>query len=242
MTSLDDALTTGPDDEELFAGLHRSVAGAAMTTSVADVEALGRRTRRRHRAALAGVGTSAAALVAAVAMLASTTDTGSGTAPVRGVTMATGKRLAPGQTVDIQEAGFSLRSKGDGKVTLSISEVVDADKIQAALASIGISSRVERITVPANWSGPYCKRKEADPQPMSVSDAVADYYRYKDAIVPGVGATAMTINAAYIPAGDVILVDVVTLKSFSDKPFSTWEVYKSDPGPCVAAGKSVKVQ
>ena len=41
------------DDEEVFAGLRRSVAGATLTTSVADVTALGRRTRKRRRTTLA---------------------------------------------------------------------------------------------------------------------------------------------------------------------------------------------
>jgi len=80
--SIDDIEQTGADDD-LFAGLHRSVAGATMTTSAADVVALGRRTRTRHRAVAAGVGTSMAALVAAIGVLAPTG--GSGTTVVQDV-------------------------------------------------------------------------------------------------------------------------------------------------------------
>ncbi|NUP46876.1 MAG: hypothetical protein HOW97_06110 [Catenulispora sp.] len=236
MTTVDDIEPTGPDDEELFAGLHRSVAGAAMTTSVAEVEALGRRARKRHRALQAGIGTSAAALVAAVAVLAPTTDGGS-SGSARGLTTATGRPLALGQTLNIQEAGFSLSSKGDGKVTLSIKEVVDAARIQAALASIGISNRVERVTVPANLDRgvPYCEPRSGeqliDPDPSSIDNG----------LIP-LGRDGMTINAAGIAAGDVLVVDVVTLKNWHNDVISTWTVYKSDPGPCIPTSKSVKVQ
>ncbi|NUR62979.1 MAG: hypothetical protein HOV87_30640 [Catenulispora sp.] len=234
MKSTEDFGLTGPSDDELFDGLHRSVAGATMTASAADVVALGRRARTRHRAVAAGVGTSMAALVAAIGVLAPSADSGPGTASARGLATATGKRLAPGQTLDIQEAGFSLSSKGDGKVTLSVSEVFDAAKIQAALASIGISSRVERITA-SEGSGiivPTC-------EPKTGRQFADDDFRNYEGLSPGTGARAMTIDAAHIPAGEVLVVRLTSLKQ---GVITAWSLYKRDPGPCIPANKSVKVQ
>jgi hypothetical protein len=71
--------TIGPGDEELLAGLHRSVAGVTLAVGTADVVALGRRTRNRRRAVAAGIGTSAAAIVAAIGVLAPSASTGTGT-------------------------------------------------------------------------------------------------------------------------------------------------------------------
>ncbi|WP_194900137.1 hypothetical protein, partial [Catenulispora pinisilvae] len=76
--STDDMDALAPGDEELLNGLHRSVAGATLATSAADVVALGRRTRTRNRAVAAGIGTSAAAIVAAIGVLAPSGGAGAG--------------------------------------------------------------------------------------------------------------------------------------------------------------------
>ena len=54
------------------------MAGVTLAISTADVVALGRRTRNRRRAVAAGIGTSAAAIVAAIGVLAPSAGTGTG--------------------------------------------------------------------------------------------------------------------------------------------------------------------
>ncbi|WP_194907163.1 hypothetical protein [Catenulispora rubra] len=129
------------DDEEVFAGLRRSVAGATLPTSAADVAVLGRRTRNRHRALAAGIGTSAAALVAAVGVLAPSAGTGAGGT-------STAKNPV---TLDIQDAGFTLQKHADGVVDLTMQEVFDPAKLQAALTKAGIKSDVQDVRMPSDW-------------------------------------------------------------------------------------------
>lgn len=137
----DDAI----DDEEVLAGLRRSVAGATLATSAADVAALGRRTRNRHRALAAGIGTSAAALVAAVGVLAPSAGTGAGAA-----TNAQGQS-GSAVTLDIQDAGFTLQKHADGVVDLTMQEVFDPAELKAALNKAGIKSDVQEVSMPADW-------------------------------------------------------------------------------------------
>ncbi|ACU77578.1 hypothetical protein Caci_8763 [Catenulispora acidiphila DSM 44928] len=158
--STEDFDTMAPDDEELFAGLHRSVAGATLPTSTADVVALGRRTRTRHRAVAAGIGTSAAAIVAAIGVLAPSAGTGSGTgaAPNAAVvpnavsTTATGTASGGAQTLDIQEAGFSVQEQADGTVHLTLKVITDPAGLQSVLSTAGIPAVVQVEQVPEGWN------------------------------------------------------------------------------------------
>jgi hypothetical protein len=136
-------------DEEVFAGLRRSVAGASLATSAADVAAFGRRTRNRHRALAAGIGTSAAALVAAIGVLAPSAGTGAGGAPNA---QAQGTKVSQSAvTLDIQEAGFTLRKHADGVVDLTMSDVFDPAKLRAALDKAGIKNDFQEVKMPADW-------------------------------------------------------------------------------------------
>lgn len=162
--------TLTPDDGELLAGLHRSVAGATMTTSAADVVALGRRTRTRHRAVAAGIGTGAAAVVAAIGMLAPSAGSGPGagneaargrvpnavaqdTGTVSTTRPNTGGSSAGDRVLNIQDAGFSLEEHADGTVLLSLGDAVDPAKLQAAMDQAGIPAAIIVRPMPQGWEG-----------------------------------------------------------------------------------------
>ena len=199
--SIDDIELTGADDE-LFAGLHRSVAGATMTTSAADVVALGRRTRTRHRAVAAGVGTSMAALVAAIGVLAPSAGTGAGS----------------GQTLKIQDAGFALEKGADGVVKLTVDQLVDPAKLKAALDKAGIKSDAQRVDLPTDWDDnakiPDCAQTPGVRTDWKATQEVADNRRPTPNTTPKVttfppGAPSPVIyefRPGQLPAGDVISV------------------------------------
>lgn len=126
-----DTLTS--EEDELLAGLHRSVAGARMAADAADVVALGRRTRNRHRAVAAGIGTTALAIVAAVGMPASSPHS------------------SGGQLLNIQDAGFTLEEHADGTVALSVRDAFDPAKLHAALDRAGIPSAILVRQIPDGW-------------------------------------------------------------------------------------------
>lgn len=156
--STEDFDTMTPGDDEVFAGLQRSVGGAGMATSLADVVALGRRTRTRHRAVAAGIGTSAAAIVAAIGVLAPSAGTGVGTAPnaaaqraVPDSTGSTGTAFGTGQILNIQEVGFSLAEQADGTVTLNLGNAFDPAKLKAAMDKAGIPSAIVVQQLPDGW-------------------------------------------------------------------------------------------
>lgn len=212
-----DTLTT-PGDDAILAGLHRSVAGAAMTTSVADVVALGRRTRTRHRAVAAGIGTGAAAVVAAIGMLAPSAGTGTGSGSGSGsggvpnavaqgavsTTMPTTGTSATGEILTIQEAGFSLEEHADGTVLLSLSDIFDPAKLQAALDRAGIPATILVRPVPDGWDlkhgGIQCT---PDPGVHVPSPEIGGLL--KD-VTPG-RSPKIVLNKSEIPAGDYITLE-----------------------------------
>jgi hypothetical protein len=134
-------------DDELFAGLRRSVGSVAMTTSTAEVVALGRRTRTRHRMAGAGIGTGVAAVVAAVGVLAPSAGTGAGSTSGDRAQGANTSQSA--QTLDIRDVGFTLQ-KRDGVVDLTVAEVFDPAKLKAALDKAGVKNDVQEVAGPAD--------------------------------------------------------------------------------------------
>jgi hypothetical protein len=205
--STEDFDTLTPGDEEVLAGLHRSVAGATLATSAADVVALGRRTRNRHRAVAAGIGTSAAAIVAAIGVLAPSAGSGAGTnAAGRAAVPATtpGKvATTPGgaQTLDIQEAGFTLQEHADGKVFVFIGDAFDPVRLRAALDKAGVPSAILVQPFPAGWD--ISKGIQCTPDP-----GVTDATRAVDLKVikyprPGV-SRYLEIDKSAIPAGDFL--------------------------------------
>ena len=209
-----DGFDTTIDEEEILAGLRHSVAGATLTTSVADVTALGRRTRNRHRAIAAGIGTSAAALVAAVGVLAPSAGTSAGSTNAGRATV-----------LKIQDAGFTLEEHGDGTVVLTLSEALNPDKLQAALDKAGISADIQRIPVADNWDpnrGIECKG-ELTQMVNAPSDAITllKPHDYND----------LVIHKDKIPAGDV-----VALRAFEEHGkyvFVNFGVMPAPPTPCV---------
>lgn len=219
----DDFDTIGPGDEELLAGLHRSVAGVTLAVGTADVVALGRRSRNRRRAVAAGIGTSAAAIVAAIGVLAPSASTGTGpvqnAAPQKAVTPGTEKAATtpattpgtekttptpptPGavQTLNIQETGFSLEEKADGTVHLSITQIVDPTIVQSVLEKAGVPAVIMVEQVPQGWD--LTKGIECKPDP-GVVDAGTLGGAVKIDFTHG---WDFTIDKAGIPAGDYMTV------------------------------------
>ncbi|MEY9862390.1 hypothetical protein ABH935_008035 [Catenulispora sp. GAS73] len=209
----DDAI----DDEEVFAGLRRSVAGATLATSAADVAALGRRTRNRHRALAAGIGTSAAALVAAVGVLAPSAGTGTGPVlnapPQKAVTPGAERTVTtpgtetaatkPGtvQTLNVQEAGFSMEEKADGTVHLTITQIIDPAVIQSVLEKAGVPAVILVQQVPQGWD--MTRGIECTPDPGVVDAGTVGGKVLK--INPAHGYD-FVIDKAAIPAGDFMTV------------------------------------
>jgi len=232
--SIDDFDRTGSDEDELFERLHRSLAGASLTTSAADVVALGRRSRNRHRALAVGIGTSAAAVVAAIGVLGPSAGIGSGSAPHNtaqgaNTTRGAGTTDASGgaQTLDIQEAGFTLEAKGDGTVQLSMREVFDPDKLQAALARVGIPADIRRVTLPARPDG----YLECAPTPGVTADTRAVGAMTK---LPGSDNDAeptLVFRPAALPAGDVVALTMFV--GADGKPhYSQLSIMTGRSGPC----------
>lgn len=215
--STDDFDTTStPGDDDLLAGLHRSVAGAAMTTSAADVVALGRRTRNRHRAVAAGIGTGAAAVVAAIGMLAPSAGSGAGSADAAGtapnamaqraVTSTTGT-TAPSsgaQLLNIQEAGFSLEEHADGTVLLSLTDAFDPAKLQAAMDQAGIPAAILVRQLPDSWD-PKQVLIRCTPDP-GVHIVGPDVDKILTDFTPG-ASPKLKFNKSEIPAGDYVTLE-----------------------------------
>jgi hypothetical protein len=197
--STDDFDTLAPGDEELLAGLHRSVAGAALTAGTADVVALGRRMRNRRRAVAAGIGTSAAAIVAAIGVLAPSAGTGTG----------------GGRDLTIRDAGFTMREHSDGTVFLTVDQAFSPTLLQAALDKAGVPSAVLVEQLPAGWDATrpiQCKDTaavHAPPMPVSgIGLAVVD------------GRTEYRITKSAVPAGQF-----VTLVQFRGRPGTVWDSF-----------------
>lgn len=205
--STDDFDTLAPGDEEVFAGLRRSVGGATLPAGAADVVALGRRTRNRHRAVAAGIGTGAAALVAAIGVLAPSAGTGAGTnAAGRGIVAPTssGKPAAtPGgaQPLDIQEAGFSLKEQGDGTLDLAVKDLLDPAVLQSVLDKAGVPSVILVQEVPAGWDYSLGLRCTPEPGVRYAGNTVShQVLRLQTAADPN----HIVIDKSAIPAGDYL--------------------------------------
>lgn len=199
------------DDEEVIAGLRRSVAGATLTTSIADVTALGRRTRNRHRAIAAGIGTSAAALVAAVGVLAPSAGTPAGSADAGSATV-----------LKIQDAGFTLEEHGDGTVLLTFLQAMDPKKLQAAMDKAGISADIQRVPIPDDWDqnrGIECQgdRAKFDAAPHDAITWAKPHDLHN-----------LVIHKDKIPAGDFI-----ALRSFEKDGHQVFINFGAEAGPVV---------
>jgi len=174
----DDYDTLTPDDEELLAGLRRSTAGATLATSAADVVALGRRTRNRHRAVAAGIGTSAAAIVAAVGVLAPS---------------------AGSRTLTIQQAGFTLQKHSNGVVDLTVQDVFDPAALRAALDKAGIRSDVQQVSLPADWDDrtpvDCAARPGVERDEKAMTEALMNAPHEPDpAVLPGPGSAQQAVK------------------------------------------------
>jgi hypothetical protein len=206
--STDDFDRVAADGEELFAGLYRSVAGAGMSTSAADVVALGRRTRTRHRAVAAGIGTSAAALVAAIGVLAPSAGTGAGGTqnaagrPAQGAVIpGAGTNTNTGaQVLDIQEAGFSLQEQADGTVTMNLGAAFDPNKLQAAMDKAGIPAAILIQQVPDGWDMGRGIQCTPDPGVHPVGPSATEFFKG----IFGPSKADVQIIKSKIPAGDFI--------------------------------------
>jgi hypothetical protein len=186
--SIDDIEQTGADDD-LFAGLHRSVAGATMTTSAADVVALGRRTRTRHRAVAAGVGTSMAALVAAIGVLAPTGGSG---------------------TTVVQDVGFTIQKGADGSVDVAVHDAFDPVVIKAALDKAGVKNDVQVVHLPADWDWkggtiPDCAATPGAKRDPRVNEEAAKKHSSAPRLKISTGDGSYFVFPVF-PAGDVVAV------------------------------------
>ena len=215
------------EDRELLASLHRSVAGATLAADTADVVALGRRTRNRHRAVAAGIGTSAAAIVAAIGVLAPSAGTGAGSGAVpnaasqkavathtdnAATTPSTGQAATtpgadkpattPGtaQTLHIEEAGFTMDEQADGTVHLTITQIMDPALLQSALTKAGVPAAILVQQVPKGWD--LSKGIECTPDPGVIDAGAAGGFKIR----PGKGGYDFVIDKAAIPAGDYMTV------------------------------------
>jgi hypothetical protein len=201
--STDDFDTLTPDDDEVLAGLHRSVSGATMTTSAADVVALGRRTRNRHRVVAAGIGTSAAALVAAIGMLAPSTGSGTPNAVAQGA-VSTVPASTAGSSADrlmnIQEAGFSLVEHSAGVFTLKLDDVFDAAKLRGVLDQAGVPSAILVTQVPEGWD--LSRGIRCTPDPGVRFETNAEGVFTKD--LHAGSEPSIEIDKSKIPAGDYL--------------------------------------
>ena len=198
--------TLAPGDQELFAGLHRSVAGATLGVGTADVVALGRRTRNRHRAVAAGIGTSAVAAVAAVGLLASSPETGVhtgsariATAPQKPVGTSASTASTGSQTLDIQEAGFSLKTHADGTVYLTFQQLFDPVVLQSALEKAGVPAAVLVEQVPEGWDTSRGIECTPDPGVSDAGSAGRGVFQFH----PAAGYD-VAIDKNAIPAGDFV--------------------------------------
>lgn len=206
MMSIDDIERAEPDDEELFAGLHRSVAGAALTTSTADVVALGHRVRRRRRTMLAGLGTSAAALVAAVGVLAPATGGGRS-----------------------QNVGFTMEHRADGGIELTLSQSLDPVALQNAMDDAGITTDIQVVKVPDSWDvgkGVECVRTPGVTR-VSPTDAVTT------GVLPNGkhDYSKTVIYKSRIPAGAVIAL--AAFHGRGGQPFFNFGLLTGKPDKCV---------
>jgi hypothetical protein len=214
--STEDFDTLTPGDEEVLAGLHRSVAGATLATSAADVVALGRRTRNRHRAVAAGIGTSAAAIVAAIGVLAPSAGSGAGATTnavaQKAVTPGTERVVTtPGtekatttpavQTLNVQEAGFSVEEKADGTVHLTITQIIDPAVIQSVLEKAGVPAVILVQQVPQGWD--LTRGIECTPDPGVVDAGSINGKAVKISYAHGFD---FVIDKSAIPAGDYMTV------------------------------------
>ena len=215
------------------------MAGATLAVGTADVVALGRRTRTRHRALAAGIGTSAAVIVAAIGVLAPSAGTGGGSgaapnaigAPNTAGPTATGTTSGGGaQTLNIQEAGFSMEEHADGTVHLTIREVTDPAVLQSLLTKAGIPSVVLVQQVPAGWNMERGIQCQPDP---GVHD------------VGAVGAAVITNNAgrlntpfdititkSAVPKGDY--VTLTQFQSHGRQEMTTFGLKTGEQKTCVA--------
>ncbi|MFL6111453.1 MAG: hypothetical protein ACJ786_08890 [Catenulispora sp.] len=232
--SIDDLDRIEAGDEDLFEGLHRAVADATMTTSVTDVVALGRRTRNRHRALAAGIGTSAVAVVAAVGMLAPSAGSRGGSAPGAAIQgpdsgrqqpVTTGTASGGARPLRIQDAGFTLVKKADGTVELTVAEIFDPDKLQAAMDQAGIPADIQQLPAPNETDGyPSCK-----PTPGVTSDMSMDKEMFREMSPNGGGK--LVFNAAKLPAGDV--VSLMWFASSDGRHYGTFSIVTGRPQKCV---------
>ena len=196
------------EDEEVLAGLRSSVAGATLAVGVADVTALGRRTRNRHRAVAAGIGTSAAALVAAIGVLAPSAGTGAGTAtnaagPGQAAVTTSTTSSSGGLVLNIQEAGFSLEEHADGTVLLSLSDAFDPAKLQAAMDRAGIPAAILVRQVPDGWD---LRKGGIQCTPDPGVHSAGEVNKVLKTLTPG-PSPKLELNKSDIPAGDYITLE-----------------------------------
>jgi hypothetical protein len=186
-------------DTDILDALGGTFAGQRMTTSLDTVVARGRKTRNRHRAIGAGIGTSAAALVAAIGVLAPSSGGAAAVHPAIGtgapVTSATSATASSPKAIDIESAGFSLKSNANGTLSLTLQQLFDPKALKGALDEAGIKADVQLTELADNNLMVRCK-----PTP-----GIEELPSKQVFLGPsGTSPNAITIVPSAIPAGAVL--------------------------------------
>jgi hypothetical protein len=212
------------EDAQVLGTLSGTFAGAGMTTGLEDVVARGRRFRARNRAVAAGVGTSAAALVAAIGVLAPSGGAGAGgqQADTQHTTVTTQR-----SGIDIESAGFSVKSTGEHRVDISIATIFDVSALRAALAEAGVPADVQLIDPPRDDRPYQCA------MPAGITFVNATDESMKD--MKEEGRQVYSVDLEKMPPGAVLVVyDYRYFSKLLTMPSKASEisVMSSDPGPC----------
>jgi hypothetical protein len=233
-------------DTGVLDALGGTFAGQSMTTSLDSVVARGRRTRNRHRAVAAGIGTSAAALVAAIGVLAPSSGGPAGPAVASGVTGATAAATSQNPVVvqkggvDIENASFSVHTNADQTVLVTIldKQIFDVAALREAVTAAGIPADVRELTPPYDNKRSYqCKATPG--VTMLDSKGILDFgvnVGKSQSPAPNDPARkAFTIKPSAMPAGSVLILWVYNAHNYDGTPSKVTEIGLAGgrPGDCV---------
>ncbi|WP_249998754.1 hypothetical protein [Actinoplanes sp. M2I2] len=204
------------DDDDLYAVVRTEFEPVRLRADLDDITARGRTLRRRRNAGVA----ASLAVVAAVASVAVTVSTGAKT-----------DRPAP-----MNLAAWSVEPSPDGSVVLTIRQLTDAGRLNAALRAVGVPALVEFERVPADAKLVGCAENDqpALPELNSVMPIGAAQYRGGEHVFP--------IRRDRMPAGTTL--HFVLFEERSDRGVPTISVrtglVKGTPLPCEPLWRSGK--
>lgn len=208
------------NDDEVLTTVRESLGDTRMRHDLQKVVARGRTLRRRRRAvpAVAAIGVTGAVLATVLP------GSGEGTAHAKPPAATHhGPSSASSQAVNIDLAAWSVHTKADSSVELTMREMFDADRLRAVLAQAKVRADIQFVTVPAGQLFTGCKG-DFGPDHLAIGTVVRQDVRIGHPF-------RMFVYPKLMPAGSVL--SIVFFGNGTRVQGNAMDLYSKDPGKCV---------